>query len=61
MLCDYSLIKQSEIIDNSIKNDYQGLFKPKEDKTKYFNGVRSTRDMTIEDELNSRSWAEGLQ
>lgn len=48
---------QQKIIDQSIMNDWTGLFAP---KFKFERGADSgkTRDRTLEQDLHDRSWAE---
>jgi len=57
-LLAFDEITQKQMIDNSIANDYQGIFEPKPS----FNGGKNynqndTRNLTIEHQLNDKSWA----
>jgi len=57
-LLAFDEMTQKQMIDNSIANDYQGIFEPKPS----FNGSQNynqndTRNLTIEHQLNDKSWA----
>lgn len=54
VLALYTHEVQQKIIDQSIMNDYTGLFPPKHE---YEKDNRSTRGRSIEEDLLDRSWA----
>jgi hypothetical protein len=56
MLSQYPPEIQQEIIDSSIMNSYQGLFPPKGAITQP-QKAGSTRDRSLTEDLNDRSWA----
>jgi hypothetical protein len=57
VLALYNHTTQQAIIDQSIMNDWQGLFPPKF-KHQQEATPGSTRERTLEQDLHDRSWAE---
>jgi hypothetical protein len=57
VLALYTHQVQQAIIDQSIMNDWQGLFAPKF-RHQIDNQTNSTRERTLEQDLHDRSWAD---